>query len=86
MNALFQGAMDMKQIDKEKAITEINDLIKWQEARKKWHQDKTRQKMAADTTNGMPMQSAPGANAFRSNDFGLDAVKPFFFIPTSLRF
>lgn len=71
MNALFQGAVDAGQIDKTKAVTEINDLIAWQRARKKWHQDKTRQKMAADNTNGIPMESAPGANTFRGSDFGL---------------
>ena len=71
MNALFQGAVDTSQIDKAKAINEINDLIAWQAARKKWHQDKTRQKMAADNTNGVPKENAPGANTFRGSDFGL---------------
>ena len=74
MNALFQGGASSGQIDKDKAIKEINELIEWQQARKKWHQDKTRQKMAADTTNGMPTQTAPGANAFKSSDFGLNAT------------
>lgn len=69
MNALFQGAVDMGQIDKNIAIDEINALIKWQEERKKWHHDKTRQKMAAEGTNATP---APGANTFRSSDFGLN--------------
>ena len=54
MNALFQGAVDTKQIDKAAAIAEIDALIKWQEERKKWHQDKTRQKMAAESTPGAP--------------------------------
>ena len=72
MNALFQGGVDSGQIDKDKAISEINELIDWQQARKKWHQDKTRQKMAAETTNGISTQSAPGANAFRGSDFGLN--------------
>ena len=67
MNALFQGAVDMGQIDKTKATAEINALILWQQERKKWHQDKTRQKMAAET-NGAP----PGSATFRSSDFGLD--------------
>ncbi|KAI9819571.1 MAG: hypothetical protein M1827_007021 [Pycnora praestabilis] len=71
MNALFQGAVDMKQINKELAIKEINDLIKWQEERKKWHQDKTRQKMAAE---GSGVEVAPGSNTFRSSDFGLDEM------------
>lgn len=78
MNALFQGAVDMKRINKNAAIAEINDLIRWQEERKKWHQDKTRQKMAAESSvsalpdpNGSIQQ--PGKGAFRSSDFGLNA-------------
>jgi hypothetical protein len=70
MNALFQGGVEAGQISKEKAISEINDLISWQQARKKWHSDKTRQKMAADNVNGSEI--APGSNAFRSSDFGLN--------------
>ena len=73
MNALFQGAVDMGHIDKAKAIAEINALIKWQAERKKWHQDKTRQKMAAESTvpNGRGL-NPPGSATFRSSDFGLD--------------
>ena len=70
MNALFQGAVDMSQVDKEKSIEEINALVKWQEERKKWHQDKTRQKMAAEGS----AETAPGAATFRSSDFGLNEV------------
>ena len=73
MNALFQGAVDVGKVDKETAIAEINSLIKWQGERKKWHQDKTRQKMAADSTasaNGGP--TPPGSATFRSSDFGLN--------------
>jgi hypothetical protein len=69
MNALFQGAADMNQVDKDKAIGEINSLIQWQQARKKWHQDKTRQKMAADNAN---TEIAPGMSTFQSSDFGLN--------------
>ena len=72
MNALFQGAMDMGQIDREKAIAEINALVKWQEERKKWHHDKTRQKMAAEGTAGR--EPVPGSAAFKSSDFGLNEV------------
>ncbi|KAL6720779.1 hypothetical protein ACLMJK_002704 [Lecanora helva] len=80
MNALFQGAVDMGQIDKSTAIAEINALIKWQAERKKWHQDKTRQKMAAESTantlpngsSGNRMSNPPGSATFRSSDFGLD--------------
>lgn len=73
MNALFQGAVDVGNINKQSAIAEINALIKWQEERKKWHQDKTRQKMAVDSTsspNGGP--TPPGSATFRSSDFGLN--------------
>ncbi|KAF2467574.1 uncharacterized protein BDR25DRAFT_267094 [Lindgomyces ingoldianus] len=73
MNALFQGGMDSGVIDKKKAIREINSLIRWQTARKKWHQDKTRQKMAsgggddhADMLGGM--------GGFKTSDFGLNEL------------
>ena len=74
MNALFQGAVDMGRINKDTAITEINALIKWQEERKKWHQDKTRQKMAADSSlpNGSATSTTPGSTTFKSSDFGLN--------------
>ena len=73
MNALFQGAIDMNQVNKDICIKEINDLIRWQEARKQWHQDKTRQKMAAEGT-GTGGGSAPGMANFKSSDFGLHEV------------
>lgn len=72
MNALFQGAVDMGQIDKATAISEINALIEWQEERKKWHQDKTRQKMAAEST--VPKgdgYTPPSSATFKSSDFGI---------------
>jgi hypothetical protein len=72
INALFSGAVSVKQIDEAKAIAEINELISWQEARKKWHQDKTRQKMAAD--GGVNVETVPGAIAFKSTDFGIDQM------------
>ena len=79
MNALFQGAVDVRHIDKTKAITEIDALIKWQEERKKWHQDKTRQKMAAEggTSSSAALNAANGdmpngSATFRSSDFGLN--------------
>lgn len=72
MNAIFRGALDMKQVDKEKSIHEINELIKWQEARKKWHSDKTRQKMAAEGTSTNTM---PGMSSLKSTDFGLHEVR-----------
>jgi Domain of unknown function in PX-proteins (DUF3818)/PX domain len=72
MNALFQGAVDMGQVNKETAIAEINALVKWQEERKKWHNNKTRQKMAAEGTGGRELM--PGSGTFQSSDFGLNAV------------
>ena len=86
MNALFQGAVDMKQIDKDKAVAEIDTLIQWQQDRKRWHQDKTRQKMAADTVNGSSLETNPSGNAFKSSDFGLDAVRAVLSLSLSLSF
>lgn len=76
MNALVLGAMEMKQIDKDKAVREINSLIKWQTARKRWHQDKTRQKMASagDPSPGTERNNDGFSTTFRPGDFGLDAM------------
>ncbi|KAH0352992.1 hypothetical protein KCU81_g1595, partial [Aureobasidium melanogenum] len=75
MNALFQGAVEMRQIDKDAAVREINSLIKWQEKRKKWHQDKTRQKMATGDAPGAPDGGASDLIAsFKPDDFGLNAL------------
>lgn len=71
INALFQGAVGAGQIDKVVALEEINALIKWQEDRKRWHLNKTRQKMAAEGTAG---ETIPGTATFNSSDFGLDEV------------
>jgi hypothetical protein len=68
INALFEGGVSSGAIDKAKAIDEVNQLIAWQEARKKWHHDKTRQKMAAEGSAGL--DTVPGN--FKSADFGLD--------------
>ena len=73
VNALFEGGVGGGVVDKEKAMAEIDRLIAWQEARKKWHHDKTRQKMAAEgggPATGNPLTS-PGLK-FDSADFGLD--------------
>jgi hypothetical protein len=86
MNALVQGAIDLGQVDKEKCITEINELIRWQEARKKWHQDKTRQKMAAEGTGQGVAGPIPGSMAFKSSDFGLHEVSQSFCCCTSAAF
>lgn len=70
VNALFEGGVASGSLDKEKAIAEINALISWQEARKKWHNDKTRQKMAAEGQPGSAL--ATSGLHFDSTDFGLD--------------
>ncbi|KAK0389647.1 hypothetical protein NLU13_3222 [Sarocladium strictum] len=70
VNALFEGGVGGGLLEKEKAIAEIDALIAWQEARKKWHNDKTRQKMAAEGQVGGDM--VPPGLAFKSADFGLD--------------
>ena len=72
INALFQGAVGAGQIDKQLALTEINQLIKWQEDRKRWHLNKTRQKMAAEGTSA---ETIPGVATFKGSDFGLDEVR-----------
>lgn len=76
MNALFAGAVEMRTIDKRSAIREINSLIRWQEKRKRWHQDKTRQKMATgDAAN--PLEDTGAADlvaSFKPTDFGLHAL------------
>lgn len=72
MNAIFRGAVSVNQLDQSKAIDEIDELISWQEARKKWHQDKTRQKMAAE--GSAPVDGVPGGIVFKSSDFGLDEM------------
>ncbi|KAE8349815.1 hypothetical protein BDV28DRAFT_160168 [Aspergillus coremiiformis] len=66
MNALLLGAKDVGQIDKDKALDEINALIRWHEDRKRWHLNKTRQKMAAEGTGNEPFPT------FHGSDFGLD--------------
>lgn len=75
MNALFSGAMAMNVVDKDKAVREINSLIKWQTARKRWHSDKTRQKMASGDhgSNGSEGANGAFAHAFTPDDFGLNA-------------
>ncbi|KAM0450318.1 hypothetical protein ACHAPV_003986 [Trichoderma viride] len=68
VNALFEGGVSSGIVDKEKATAEIDALIAWQEARKKWHSDKTQQKMAAEGAPGSDMMPT----GFSSSDFGLD--------------
>lgn len=68
VNALFEGGIGSAMVDKEKAIAEVNSLIAWQEARKRWHNDKTRQKMAAEGTADSGLMPI----GLKSSDFGLD--------------
>jgi len=68
INALYEGAVSSNLVDKQTVVDEVNELIKWQEARKKWHHDKTRQKMAAEPATGLEAI----VSSFSSSDFGLD--------------
>ena len=70
VNALFEGGVSAGLLDKEKALAEVNALVTWQEARKKWHNEKTRQKMAAEGIAGSDVM--PPTMKFSSSDFGLD--------------
>jgi hypothetical protein len=70
MNALFQGAVESNQVDRSLALREINSLIKWQTARKRWHSDKTRQKMASG--GGESSDLGGLAATFKPGDFGLN--------------
>lgn len=79
MNTLFRASAENNEIQPELAMREINALIKWQMARKRWHQDKTRQKMAAETDldANNPASGIGGDNnhpgfSLRSSDFGIN--------------
>lgn len=75
MNALMQGAVSVGRVDKARCIEEIDALIAWQTARKKWHSDKTRRKMAGgdEPAGAKPALAAQTtSNGFRSSDFGLN--------------
>ncbi|KAL9051202.1 MAG: hypothetical protein Q9162_006180, partial [Coniocarpon cinnabarinum] len=75
MNALFQGAVASRSIDKAKAIAEIDALVDWQMARKEWHQDKTRRKMATGGNDASGPEAggfSSGFGGLKSSDFGLN--------------
>jgi hypothetical protein len=74
MNTLIQVSIDTGVIDPQKGIKEINSLIKWQIKRKRWHQDKTRQKMASGEDGGKShhIGGMPGFGAIRPSDFGVE--------------
>ncbi|EPS41000.1 hypothetical protein H072_5115 [Dactylellina haptotyla CBS 200.50] len=69
MNKLFESAVEKKLIDGDKAKAEIDSLIKWQADRKRWHEGKTRQKMASGREN---WQEATPMGGFSATDFGLE--------------
>lgn len=68
MNQLFEDAVKSGEINELIAKKEIDSLIGWQAERKKWHEQKTRQKMAGNDKAFM----STGADMFKSSDFGLD--------------
>lgn len=70
MNGLIEEATESKAIDRELAMKEINALIKWQIKRKRWHQDKTRLKMASAADE--QVSTIPGFNKIKPSDFGLE--------------
>lgn len=73
MNGLMQQCVEDGTVDKGLAITEVNSLIKWQIRRKRWHQDKTKQKMAqADALGGGGGGGMPGFSKITPADFGVD--------------
>jgi len=69
MNKLFEDAVEQKIVDSAKAKAEIDSLIKWQWDRKRWHEGKTRQKMASGREN---WQEATPLGGFSALDFGLE--------------
>jgi polyhydroxyalkanoate synthesis regulator phasin len=73
MNRLVQEAVQRGDIDADKAKGEIDNLIAWHAIRRKWHEDKTRQKMASGGDPNGWMNTVP-KGAFTTSDFGLDEV------------
>ncbi|KAK6336442.1 hypothetical protein TWF696_001997 [Orbilia brochopaga] len=69
MNRLFEDAVESGVIDAAKAKAEIDSLIRWQADRKRWHEGKTRQKMASGREN---WQEATPMGGFSALDFGLE--------------
>ncbi|KAK6541098.1 hypothetical protein TWF694_008473 [Orbilia ellipsospora] len=69
MNKLFEDAVEKKIIDASVAKAEIDSLIKWQADRKRWHEGKTRQKMASGKDN---WAEATPMGGFSATDFGLE--------------
>ncbi|KAF2415787.1 PX domain protein [Tothia fuscella] len=72
MNVLFKEAIENGVVDQIRATREVNSLIKWQIKRKRWHQEKTKLKMAEATSAGEAPRNMPGFSAIRPSDFGVD--------------
>jgi hypothetical protein len=72
MNALIKKSIDGGIVDQKTATREINSLIKWQIKRKRWHQDKTRRKMAEADYKGDQSHHMAGFGAIRPSDFGVE--------------
>ncbi|KIW07659.1 uncharacterized protein PV09_01599 [Verruconis gallopava] len=72
MNGLMQQAVEQGVVDYDTAIKEINALIKWHIQRKRWHQEKTRQKMAEAENSGASGVALPGFNKIKPSDFGVE--------------
>lgn len=74
MNALFAEAAGKGTIDPAKAKEEIDALIKWHARRRKWHEDKTRQKMATAGEDQSVWSATAPEHQFSVRDFGIDGV------------
>ncbi|KAH8149732.1 uncharacterized protein LAJ45_06363 [Morchella importuna] len=71
MNELMRHAVETGVVDGVKAKDEIDQLIKWQARRRKWHEDKTRQKMATAGEDQSAWLSTGPENQFSVGDFGI---------------
>lgn len=80
MNMLLSQAAAKGDVNLEVAKEEINALIKWHARRRKWHEDKTRQKMASAASDHGRQKAVP-ENQFSTGDFGIDPVCVSHFFP-----
>jgi hypothetical protein len=75
MNRLFEDAVMAGTINADIAKAEIDALIDWQARRRKWHQDKTRQKMArGDQKNNRASWTTTAPGGISPKDFGINDV------------
>jgi len=73
MNRLFEDAVMAGTINADIAKAEIDALIDWQARRRKWHQDKTRQKMArGDQKNNRASWTTTAPGGISPKDFGIN--------------